>query len=162
MLNTEEMRGHWNVIQGKLKEHWGQLTDEDLRIGEGNIDQLIGRIQQRIGAERRVVEDFLEQVSAESPTFNELRATATQKVQDVAESLRRGMDDAKGHLEEGYREVGQRLQDGYEEVSQKVHEGYDTAGEFVRRRPVESVATTFMAGMLTGLFVAMLIRSNDA
>ena len=49
MLNVEEIRGHWSTIQGKLREQWGQLTDDDVQMAEGNLDQVIGRIQHKIG-----------------------------------------------------------------------------------------------------------------
>jgi uncharacterized protein YjbJ (UPF0337 family) len=160
MLNTAEIRGHWNVIQGKLKERWGQLTDDDLRIGEGNIDQLIGRIQERVGVERRAVEEAIAQISAQAPSLDEFQAVAKQKVQEVAENVRRGANEAVRHFQENYEEVGQHLQEGLEEANQKFQAGYRTANKLVRRRPVESVATTFLAGVITGLFVAMITRSD--
>jgi uncharacterized protein YjbJ (UPF0337 family) len=43
------LKGNWNVIKGKLKQSYGELTDDDLAYSEGQEDQLIGRIQKRIG-----------------------------------------------------------------------------------------------------------------
>jgi uncharacterized protein YjbJ (UPF0337 family) len=157
MLNTEEIRGHWGTIRGKLKEKWGQLTDDDLQIAGGNIDQLIGRIQYKVGAERRAVEEFLERVSENAPA---LQQAAKEKAQVAAQQLRQGVDDARERLHDGYEQVNRRMRDGYDQLSQRVQERYDSAGELVRRRPVQSVAATFIAGMLAGVVVGVLLRSN--
>jgi len=58
-INAQELQGQWNQLRGQVKEHWGQLTDDDLTIQGGNIDQLVGRIQQRTGETRDAIEKFL-------------------------------------------------------------------------------------------------------
>ena len=44
-----KMKGNWDEAKGKLKEQYGQLTDEDLTYAEGQGDQLIGRLQEKLG-----------------------------------------------------------------------------------------------------------------
>ncbi len=34
-MNKTEMKGNWNVIKGKLKQKYGQLTEDDLTFAEG-------------------------------------------------------------------------------------------------------------------------------
>ena len=41
--------GNWNVIKGKLKQKYGELTEDDLTYVEGQEDELYGRIQKRLG-----------------------------------------------------------------------------------------------------------------
>jgi len=58
-MNWDKVSGQWKQLKGKVKEKWGDLTDDDLDQVEGKRDQLVGRIQQRYGiakdeAERRV------------------------------------------------------------------------------------------------------------
>ncbi|SFM92754.1 Uncharacterized conserved protein YjbJ, UPF0337 family [Izhakiella capsodis] len=48
-MNEDRISGHWKQFKGKVKEKWGQLTDDDLRMIEGKRDQLVGRIQERYG-----------------------------------------------------------------------------------------------------------------
>jgi uncharacterized protein YjbJ (UPF0337 family) len=59
-----EIKGDWNIIQGKLKQKWAKLTDDDLRFVEGKQDELIGRIQKRTGEAREAVEKALHETSA--------------------------------------------------------------------------------------------------
>jgi len=49
MANKTTLKGNWNIVKGKLKEAYGQLTDDDLIYEEGQEDELYGRIQTRIG-----------------------------------------------------------------------------------------------------------------
>ena len=44
-----QLKGNWNEIKGKLKQKYGQLTDQDLTFAEGKEDELLGRIQKRLG-----------------------------------------------------------------------------------------------------------------
>ena len=55
-MNTLEIKGNWNIAKGKLKQKWGQLTDDDLDYIEGKEDELVGRIQKRTGQTREEVE----------------------------------------------------------------------------------------------------------
>ena len=43
------IEGNWEATQGKLKEQWGKLTDDDLDVIEGKREVLAGKIQERYG-----------------------------------------------------------------------------------------------------------------
>ncbi|MDN3205232.1 CsbD family protein [Algoriphagus sediminis] len=43
------LKGNLNVLKGKLREKYGELTDDDLQVAEGGEDQLIGNLQKRLG-----------------------------------------------------------------------------------------------------------------
>ncbi len=60
MPNKLELKGHWNVLKGKLKEKFGELTDNDLMYTEGKEDELIGRIQQRTGRSKKEIEEQIQ------------------------------------------------------------------------------------------------------
>lgn len=55
-MNSDTLKGQWNQVKGKVKQQWGQLTDDDLLTIEGNRDQLIGTLQERYGKTRDVAE----------------------------------------------------------------------------------------------------------
>jgi uncharacterized protein YjbJ (UPF0337 family) len=60
-MNQEQASGNWKIFKGKVKEQWGKLTDDDLKVLEGNREQLVGSVQKRYGiakeeAERQVNE----------------------------------------------------------------------------------------------------------
>jgi len=49
MSSNLKLKGNWNIMKGKLKEKYGELTDDDLTYVEGKEDQLLGKIQKRTG-----------------------------------------------------------------------------------------------------------------
>jgi uncharacterized protein YjbJ (UPF0337 family) len=48
-MDKMEVKGQLNQWKGKLKEKYGQLTDDDLKYEEGKDDQFWGRVQQKTG-----------------------------------------------------------------------------------------------------------------
>lgn len=48
-MNWDQIKGNWTQFKGKVREKWGDLTDDDVARIEGNQEQLIGRIQERYG-----------------------------------------------------------------------------------------------------------------
>jgi len=51
-MNTDQIKGNWKQIAGKLKVKWGKLTDDDIKEAEGRMDILAGRLQERYGQTR--------------------------------------------------------------------------------------------------------------
>jgi uncharacterized protein YjbJ (UPF0337 family) len=48
-MDKQEVKGSWNEIKGKIKQKYGQLTDDDLTYAEGKEDEMYGRLQQKLG-----------------------------------------------------------------------------------------------------------------
>jgi uncharacterized protein YjbJ (UPF0337 family) len=48
-MNKLQIKGSWNEIKGKLKQQFGNLTDNDLTFAEGKEDELLGRLQKKLG-----------------------------------------------------------------------------------------------------------------
>ena len=44
-----QLKGSWNEVKGKLKQKYAQLTDDDLTFAEGKDEELLGRLQQKLG-----------------------------------------------------------------------------------------------------------------
>ena len=55
-----QMKGSWNEIKGKLKQKYGQLTDDDLAFAEGKEDELLGRLQRKLGKTQEELRKELE------------------------------------------------------------------------------------------------------
>jgi uncharacterized protein YjbJ (UPF0337 family) len=49
MANLTELKGNWNELKGKLKQQYATLTDDDLLLVEGKHDELMGRLQIKLG-----------------------------------------------------------------------------------------------------------------
>jgi len=59
-MNKLQFKGSWNEVKGKLKQKYAQLTDDDLVYAEGKEDELIGRLQKRLGKSAEEVRQMLE------------------------------------------------------------------------------------------------------
>ena len=44
-----ELKGTWHEIKGKLKQKYATLTDDDLTFAEGKDEELLGRLQKKLG-----------------------------------------------------------------------------------------------------------------
>jgi len=54
-MNEDEFKGKWKVAKGKMKQKYGELTDDDLTYAEGKSDELIGRIQEKTGKTKEAI-----------------------------------------------------------------------------------------------------------
>ena len=55
-----QIKGNWNEVKGKLKQQYAKLTDDDLTYVEGKEDELLGRIQKRLGVSAEEARRILE------------------------------------------------------------------------------------------------------
>lgn len=138
-INAQELQGQWNQVKGKVKEKWGQLTDDDLNFSSGSLDKLVGKIQQRTGEGREAIEGFLHTLTSQGASA---MSNAAQKVSDFAS----GATD--------------RLKDGYEHANDFARQRFEMAEDLVRHRPAQSVAAAFGLGLALGLVVGIAVRSR--
>jgi uncharacterized protein YjbJ (UPF0337 family) len=139
MINEATLQGNWNEIKGKLRKHWGQLSNDDVQTFNGNVDQLVGLIQRKTGEARSQVEDFLD----------ELTSRGSASFSEAAENMRDYAQQAANQIQEGSQQALETFRDGYEQ-----------AEEMIRQRPTESVALCFGIGVLVGLLIGASLRSR--
>lgn len=135
MATQTTLQGNWNQIKAKLREKWNQLADEDLGSAQGNVEQLVGRIHQKTGESRQMVERYLEQI------------------------LQNG-ESMLGKAQEGIQYTADKIRDAAGQVGEKVRDTYAAAEDVVHQRPGQSVLVTFTVGLVAGLGLAMLFRER--
>ena len=59
---SDRVRGNWNIVKGKLKQEYADLTDDDLEYQEGKEDELLGRLQKRTGRTKDDLKRFIDTV----------------------------------------------------------------------------------------------------
>jgi uncharacterized protein YjbJ (UPF0337 family) len=139
MVNAQVLRGQWNEVRGQLKRKWSQLTDDDLKFADGNIDQLVGLIQRKTGEGREGVERFLESVTAHG-------ASAASQAAETVGEYGRFMTD--------------QMRQGYNHLSDQLGRRYEMSREMIRENPGQSVATAFGVGILVGVVIGLALRSR--
>ena len=133
MVNQQTLQGNWNEIKGRLRERWGQLTEDDLREFNGNVDQLVGTIQRKTGERREQIEAQLE---------------------SMMERALRGAERAR----ESVQEYSQQAAEMYNQMAGNLRAGYEDVEALVRRNPAESVAVAFGTGLIAGLIIGLVSR----
>jgi uncharacterized protein YjbJ (UPF0337 family) len=58
-MRNQEIKGNWNELKGKLKQKFATLTDNDVLLVEGKRDEMLGRIQIKLGKSREEVEKLI-------------------------------------------------------------------------------------------------------
>ena len=132
MVNRQVLEGNWNQLKGKVRQKWGQLTDNDLTHFHGNVDELIGTIQKKTGEGREAIETFLEDAierKRRNGYVGQAAETARQYAHQVSgESARRRQDEAADQVQEGWR-----------------------VSEYIRIMPGQALAICLGAGLVVGL-----------
>ncbi len=67
-MNRDILEGKWRQIRGQVKTQWGKLTDDELDEIEGNVDLLVGKIQEKYGQTRAEIERDLDMLLSEEPS----------------------------------------------------------------------------------------------
>jgi uncharacterized protein YjbJ (UPF0337 family) len=62
MENTTELKGHWNETKGKLKQKHAKLTDNDLLLVDGKQDELLGRLQIKLGKTKEEIQKIISEL----------------------------------------------------------------------------------------------------
>jgi uncharacterized protein YjbJ (UPF0337 family) len=58
-MNSTLIKGNWNELKGKLKQNYGNLTDDDLLYAEGKEDEMVGRLQKKLGKSKDEISRLL-------------------------------------------------------------------------------------------------------
>lgn len=139
MVSAQKLQGSWNRVRGQIKERWGTLTDDDVQIRNGNIDQLVGRIQQKTGEAREAIEQFL----------TDLTDSSSSTVSHAAQAI----GNAAQHAQE-------RMREQVDTLAHQAGDGYEHAQRLVKRFPTQSVAAVFGVGVGLGLLIGLTLRSR--
>lgn len=59
MTNAVELKGTWSELKGKLKQKFAALTDNDLLFMEGKQDEVLGRLQIKLGKTKSELLDII-------------------------------------------------------------------------------------------------------
>ena len=59
----DKIKGNWNLIKGKIKQEYGDITDNDLQYAEGKEEELLGRLQKKMGKTKEEVKDYIDKIA---------------------------------------------------------------------------------------------------
>ncbi|NIJ70555.1 CsbD family protein [Xanthomonas sp. 60] len=72
-MNKDIISGKWSQLKGKAQAKWGDLTDDDFKVAEGNAEYLSGRLQERYGYAKDRAEQEVRDFSKSLESDNDFR-----------------------------------------------------------------------------------------
>ena len=60
MPNSNEIKGSWEELKGKLKKSYADLTDDDLMYEEGQEQEMWGKLQQKLGKTEKEIKSMFD------------------------------------------------------------------------------------------------------
>ena len=141
MSTQQRIIGNWGQLKGRVKERWGQLTDDELQEVEGNFDQLLGLIQQKTGETREQIEG----------TLSELNKSVRDAIPGTATTVRQYADRAS-----------EAVRGAAEQVSDEAVVRYEEAQDMVRQHPREAIVAAFGVGVGVGLLIAPSFHTSQS
>lgn len=63
-MNSDVFKGQWKQLKGKLRQQWGRLTDDDIAEVNGDLDLLLGKLQELYGRSREDAQKDLDRWAA--------------------------------------------------------------------------------------------------
>lgn len=159
MINQQVFRGNWTAIRGRVKEKWGDLSDDDLVLAEGNPDQLLDIIQRRTGESREKIEHDLDRLTSDYGShMDQIR----QQASVAATSARDYAEQATEAARQQYEALQRQFQEQYGDVAANLQAQYAQAETAIRRKPIESLCVAFGTGLLAGVVVGLAFRPTKS
>lgn len=132
----------WNQIRGALKAKWSQLTDEDLKMIDGDSRKLVALVHQKTNLPLHEIEEGIDEIASQSEgLLSRIARTASEFAQSAGQYA---------------QSAGQYVQSAGSQVAEPMQRAYSQAREMVEARPLPSVAGSFAAGMLLGILTYAL------
>lgn len=95
-MNTDVLKGKWNQMKGDVKKTWGDLTDDDLKMIEGDRDKLLGKLQERYGYTREQAETEWNKFRGQHRDwFGDMHNDVNDASHDVKNAANRTANDVK-------------------------------------------------------------------
>jgi uncharacterized protein YjbJ (UPF0337 family) len=61
-MNSLKLKGNWKEVAGKLKQQYANLTDDDLLFKEGKEEELLGRLQAKVGKTKEQLRKIISKI----------------------------------------------------------------------------------------------------
>ncbi|QDT90811.1 CsbD family protein [Gimesia algae] len=135
MATKVELSGKWKTIAGAVKKKYGQITDNDLKQVEGNLDQLAGLIQKKTGQTQKQIKEFYEECCG-------------------------SVDSVGGQAAELAGGAGEAVRERYDKATEQARQGYNETIKTVAQKPLASVGIALGVGIVCGLIIGTSIGAQ--
>ena len=144
-MTQDILEAKWEKLQGKVKQHWGRLTDNDLQRIAGRRDVLSGELQERYAYTRRQAEQEIDAfVSDMEREVEDARGKLQERVGEAQERIEQRLDTARETAEEKAADYNRQVRESAPEEMEYVVEEY----------PWLAILGALLAGVLIGVMLS--------
>jgi ElaB/YqjD/DUF883 family membrane-anchored ribosome-binding protein len=145
---------HWDAIKGRLKQRFGQLTDDDLAFVTGKGEELFARLRETLGLSAHDLNALLEELKANAAgRVEQAKMKAADLADDVRAKVSAAVEDVKAKGAAVAEDVKAQAGVAYEEARKRARTLREDAEEYVRQNPRESLVAALCAGFVAGLLI---------
>lgn len=152
-MNLYVAKGTMKELKGELKQTWAKLTDDDIKYLEGNVEEIVGKIQRAYGFTReRAEEEFERFKKSHGNYFREERDNFTKErgMANLGGQVNSSLSNIKGRS----REIGEDLGDTSREYMDRVRDmssmALERSTDFIRTYPGYTILGAASVGFIMG------------
>ena len=153
--------GSWNQIKGKLRQRFAQLTDADLEFIQGKGEELLSRLQTKLGMNHEELEVLLEDIKAQLPAAKKAVRESFDRVKNATSDITGQIKNKAGSVADDFAAIASASIAEAEAIAGETFayakEGARTFVEYgeeqVRRKPRETLLVALAAGFVIGLLI---------
>ena len=149
-MTTLDLKANWNQIKGGLRQRYAVLTDNDLNFVEGKGEELLGRLQEKLGIGEEELQLVLQELDATAGGFR-------GKVEDVKAKAAEVFDEVKhkasGYVTDAKAAASLNAEVIVAEAKQRARTFHEDAEAYIRQQPRQALVTALAAGFLAGLLL---------
>ena len=153
-MNQFEFESSWNEIKGALRQKYGQLTDNDVEFVEGKGDELLGRLQAKLGMSADELHSVLREFQAETwsgtARFRDQIGQARAKAAEVAADVKARVTHAAGDLKAA---ASAKTEEMTALARERAVSMRTDGEEYVRQNPRQALIGALAAGFVVGLLL---------
>jgi len=146
-MNITKTDMPWSELKAKLKQKYGQLMDDDFAFIEGKGEELLLRMQQRLGLTRTEAERIIDEIEGSGG----ISATATRYASEAKARLSTAAEDLRHKAEVGFDEVRDRTRRAFDQGRDTMRTYGNDAFDYVREHPASSLFCAVGFGFLLGV-----------
>ena len=142
-MNHFTFDNRWDEIKGKLKQRYGQLTDDDLTFAEGKGEEMLARLSEKLGVSPDEMDAKLD----------EFYQTASGRLDKAREKAAVIADEVRAKATAAAGEVKAQAGVAYDQARERARSLREDGEEYVRQNPRECVVAALCAGFIVGLLI---------
>lgn len=172
--NKDILQGEWKQLEGAVLKQWGKLTNDDLKVAQGNWETMVGQLQSSYGYTRADAETRLDafvnhwNVNVRKPSADALQNTqngmkqtiesAKSTVNDAVEQVQSSVNEKVEQVQQSVSHAAQQTQQTASQTAQQVQDAAVNAGTTVdtkvKRNRWKFLLFTLLAGVGIGYWLS--------